>query len=123
MANDGSADGRKSVSTIKLFSFIQKTYHDTGINPPTCNQNRSSINSKNWIILCCLTLILLPSTAYLLLEANSLIEYGMAFFICVTVIGLFIVYLIPLWESKTIFNFIENSEQFIEKSEFTAVQV
>lgn len=104
---------------IKLFKFIQKTYHGIGIFSPKSNQIPSSINSKNWLNLFCHMEFLISSIAYLLFEANSMIEYGLAFYICTTVLTSLIFYLIPLGESENILNFIQNCEQFInDKSEY-----
>lgn len=109
------------VGTIKLFKFTQKTYEVIGAPLPKSNQNRSCIiNSKKCFYLLSLAQFFISSAAYLLFEANSMIEYGMVFFTCLTVIVALIQYLIFLWEMKNILNFIKNCERFAAKSEYTA---
>lgn len=118
-ATDGGGGG--GGRTIKLFKFIQKSFQGIGIYPPQLNQTHNPINPTFWLNLFCHAQFFVSSTAYLLFEADSMIEYGLVFFIDATVIGCFIFYLISFWETKAIFNYIENCERFVEKSEYTAV--
>lgn len=107
-------------NSVKLFIFIQKTYEGIGIILPQSNHKLSPINYKNWLILFCLGQIFITSTESILFESNSIIDYGMLFYTCVTGAGCTVLYLIALWETKNILIFIENCEGFIEKSEHSS---
>lgn len=104
---------------IGLFKFIQKAYQEIGISPSDANQNRKFINSKKWFIPFGLVQFFISSAAYLMIKANSMIEYGMAFYSCMTVLFYFTIYLISFWQMKNLLNYIESCEQFIEQSEYT----
>lgn len=103
---------------IKLFKFTQKAYQGIGIYPPESNQSRSRINAKNYFFLVCQAQYFITTAAYLLFEANSMIEYGMTFFTCTTVITVIALYTILLGRMQNILNYIENCDRFIEKSEY-----
>lgn len=98
---------------IKLFQFIQRTYQTFGIYPLQSNQNGSAINLRKFGFLFNLVQFFLSTTAYLLIEANSLNKYGMGFYTSIT-IAVFSFF----WKMKNISNYIENCERFIEKSEY-----
>lgn len=106
----GGGNGGK----IKLFRFIQTTYQTVGIIPPQPN----SINTKKWYFLLGLVQFFISTVAYLLFEANSIIEYGMVFYTCTTALFSFVVYLVLHWQMKNTLNFIESCDRFIEKSEY-----
>lgn len=82
-----SGSGR--IDTIKLFKTTQKAYHDIGILPPKSNQNRSVINSKNWFIIFSHAQFFITSAAYLMFEANSIIEFEMVSFTCSSILASF----------------------------------
>lgn len=107
-----------SSAAVKLFKLTQKTYKDIGIHPPESNENRSQINSKNWLFTFYQAQFLYSSAAYAMFEANSIIEYEMASFTCFAVVAALIVYLIIYWEMKNVSIFVGNCERFIEKSEY-----
>lgn len=104
---------------IKLFQFIQKTYKNIDIHQSEPNGNRSPLNLKNVFILFCHAQFFISSTTYILFNAKSMIEYGMAFFICTSIVASGTVYLVLTWQIKITLNYIENCERFIEKSEYT----
>lgn len=103
---------------IKLFKFIQKTYRQIGIDPPKSDQNRSPLNSKNCFFLIFHAECFITTAAYLCFEANSMIEYGMAFYVCVSISLSTIFYLTLFWQMQNVLNFIKNCDRFIEKSEY-----
>lgn len=105
-----------SSESVKLFTFIKKTFRIIGISPPQSNQKHNSINSKNWIFLLCLVQLCIATVGYFFTEANSIMEYGMVFFNAITAIETIILYLIFIWQMKNILNYIENCEKFVEKS-------
>lgn len=108
MADDGK---------IRLFKFIQKIYQEIGIQPPKAHENRSGINTNKWFFIVGLGQLFVTSVAYLILDANSMLEYGRAFFSSITVLTSIILHSIMTWQMENILNYIGNCEQFIEKSE------
>lgn len=101
---------------IELFKFIRKTYKHIEISE--FDQEHNLINLKHCFIILCDAQFFLSSTAYLLFKANSMIEYGMAFFICTSIVASTAVYLIFFYKVKNILNYIEKCEAFIQKSEY-----
>lgn len=114
MADSSDGSGR-----IKLFKFIQKSYEHNGIFPSESNENRGPINSRNTLDLFCHAQFFISSAAYLLVDANSMIEYGMTFYVCITLVTSSVIYLTEIWQMKNISNFIGHCERFIEMSECT----
>lgn len=96
-----------SGDAIQLFKLAKKTYQNIGLIPPQSNQKRCSFSAKNWIFLCCLLQYLSTSTAYALFDANSMIECGMAFYLCISLCDIIIFYLILFWQMRNILNYIE----------------
>lgn len=103
---------------ISLFKFTQKTNENLGILPPKFDYSRGSIILKNCFLLASLAICFVGTSGSLFFESNSMAEYGMAFYICTTVILSIVAYLILLWQIENISDFIENSERFIAKSEY-----
>lgn len=106
MAGDGK---------IELFKFIRKTYQDNGIDTSESNQG-SGTNFNKWFAISGLGQLFITSAAYLLLAADSMIEYGRVFFTCATVLFYIILNLIFIWQMKNVLNYIGNCEQFIGTS-------
>lgn len=59
---------------------------------------------------------MIVTVAFLMFEANSMFDYGYTFFVLVTIITAIGVYLIFIWQSENELGFIENCEEFVEKS-------
>lgn len=108
----------ETVPKTELFKFTQKFFQDIGIDPPPSNQTHSRITSKNWIFLSPLVQFLISSAAYLLIEANSIIEYGIVFSNCLSAAICIILYLILIWRMNFFLSYIENCEQFIANSKY-----
>lgn len=111
------AAGNDGSRTIELFKFIQKTYQDIGIYRPQSDRTRIPVNSKNWFLIFSYAEFFISSAAYLLFEANSMIEYEMTSFICLTVLLCVSLCLISFWQMRNVFHFIGNCERFIKQSE------
>lgn len=102
---------------IHLFKFTQQTCQLIGIFPFKSKlKSKFHSNAKYCSFLFCLTMSFISSAVYLLFEANSIIEYGITSFSCVTIVLSFIAYLIFLLQTKHILSYIENCERFIGKS-------
>lgn len=100
---------------MKLFKFVQNTCQSIGILSFELNPNRSPINWKHDFFHFCEVQFFVSSAAFLLFEANSMIDYGMASFNCLTILLCIILYLILFWQMNNILNFIDNCERFIGK--------
>lgn len=101
----------KMVSSIKLFQFIQKYNRTLGINSPKSNKTCL----KNLIFVFCEVQFGAALIAFMSIEANSMLEYGITCFpFSCAMVGV-IVYLISIWQIKNCSKLIENCERFIEK--------
>lgn len=105
---------------IELFKFIKKTYRRIGIDPL---QKRRRTNAKNCFMIYSLAISFVSPAVYLLLEANSMFDYGITVFSCSTEALSFTTYLILFWQAKNFSHFIENYERFIETSEYEAIPI
>lgn len=101
--------------TIKLFKITQQICRNIGIFPPESNQNRTLTRFNYWAILLSLVQLFISSAAYLMLEANSLMEYGIVFYSCTTLGFCFFLYLVFIWQVEIISKYIRDFEKFIEK--------
>lgn len=102
--------------SIKLFQFNQKYCKTIGIQLPETNRKGCKYNWINLGFFICSIEFFITSSAYLLYDANSMAEYGIVFFVLTTVIECMVAYLISILKVKEISEFIENCEDFIEKS-------
>ena len=103
--------------SIKLFQFTQKYCQTFGICPPQPNQNRYNLNLASWCILFFLNQAFMSIVAFLLFEADSMNEFGIKIFACLTILASDIYSLVAYWQVEIIPKFVENWEKFIEKSE------
>lgn len=103
--------------SINLFQFNQKFCEIIGVKLPEANPNGHIFNLINLGVVISLTVFIMPTAAYLLYDANSMAEYGIVFYILICGIEGMVVYFITIWEIDEILEFIENCEEFIEKSE------
>lgn len=102
--------------SIKLFQFNQKHYKAIGIYPTQPNQKHSSFNLTNSIYLFCFVQFCISMTAFIWFEANNMLDYAIASFGLVTTIIIMAIYLLTIWQKENTVKFIENCEEFIEKS-------
>lgn len=101
---------------IELFKFIKTIFQHIGLVSSQSKPIRRSFNWKNWFFLIGNAQFFISSAAYLLLEANSLLEYGRVFCNCTLVIAATAFYFLLLWQLDNILIYIRNCEGFIEKS-------
>lgn len=107
--------------SVKLFLYIQKLYHVGGICLPQPNQILSNglheqLNWKNWMFLFFEIKSLLIALAFLMIEAESVLGFGMCVYYTACLILGLTLYLALIQQSRNIPHFIENCEAFIEKS-------
>lgn len=111
---------------VKVFQFIQKVYKTMGIDlPPAANQHRS-ISSINWRKLCfsiALIQMLVLSLAYLVIEAESVLEIGKCFYAISTEICSTIYFFINMYKMPKILQLFGKFERFIEKSTLKSFKI
>lgn len=109
----------KMVSSNQLFQFIQKTHQAIGIHPSQSEQKQCSINLKNKIFLFVNAENTVTTIAFIVFDAKSIIDYGIAFFVMSTTINITIIHSLFTWQVENTLKFFENCEEFIEMSLYT----
>lgn len=102
---------------LKLLQFTQKTYSNIGIYPSQSNQNGLPINWFNIFMMLSFIPMATFSLAFLLFEADDIVDAGLSFFAVNSEIFCAIYYLINMWKMPKILKLIESFERFIESSE------
>lgn len=105
--------------SIKLFQFNRKYLQKIGIELQRSNQNRlgSNLKAMNVVFIVSLANLAMPSAAFLFNDAKAMGEYCITFYAIICAIVTKVMYSIFIWKLEDMLNFIENCEQFIEKSE------
>lgn len=98
-------------SSIKLFQFIQRYHETVGMRSTQTNKRRSQI----FLIFAMQYMIL--QTIFLIIEANSMFDYGFGFFMAICVATTTIIYFLFKWQLKNTLTIIEDCERFISQSE------
>lgn len=102
---------------IKLFQNVQKLYGTLGIHPPNQSYQANSLNRRNLFFLSSSSVTFASSIAYLLFEARTISDYGVPFCVSVIIFSGLAVNVIQIWRGENIYQFIANSDAFIEQSE------
>lgn len=102
-------------SKINLFQFIQKYNRVIGIESSESNEICFAFNWKNLIFLVCEAQFIVALTAFISIEANSMLEYGITLFAITSSIFGVILHLNHSWEMINFSKLIKNGEKFIEK--------
>lgn len=101
--------------SIKLFQHIQKFHQIVGIHSSQSNQKQWSAILGKTIFLISSAQLTFTIVAFLLFDAKSMFDYGLAFYILIALINNTGNYLFFIWRSENTFKFIENCVGFIEK--------
>lgn len=104
--------------SLKLFQFVQKIHRAVGIQPLQPNQKWWHINLRNAIFLISSIQLLVTSIAFLMLEAQSMLDYGFGFFLTLCVINTIVIYVLFIWQFGNTLEFINNCEELIQTSKF-----
>lgn len=103
-------------ATIQFFQFYRKLYERVGIYPRSCsNKWFGSYNFRNSVMLLCLSMMFLVSMAYLLSQANSIQEYGQAFYVSITELTNIVCLIAIIPRTTGIFILMEEFGGFVEK--------
>lgn len=105
-------------SKMILFQLVRKYFKRMGIYLQRPNQRNSSINCITFIYFTAFAQAIISSAAFILFEAETVVEYGFTFYVltiaCVASAAISIVH----WNVGNIIAFVESFEAFIEKSKF-----
>lgn len=101
---------------LKLLRSTQKVYQHMGIYPPQSNQNQLQFNWRNILMLFSLIQIFIFSLAFLIFEAETIVDAGSSFYAVNSLLCCTIYYLMKMWKMPKIRKLIENFEKFIEES-------
>lgn len=102
-------------SSIQLFKSVRKYFRQLGIDPP----QPSETTSINWRILSALFWFVqhfIAASAFLILEARTVIEFGTSFFGFIMVFYCVAYFLTLISQRHRIFKLIDNFELFIGQS-------
>lgn len=102
--------------SMKIFQYYQKSLHFIGIYPSQPNEKQSPINLKNKILLIACLQTVLTTAAFIIFDATSMFDFGMAFFALISISECEFSVLILIWQSDNTFQFFTTCEKFIEKS-------
>lgn len=106
--------------SIKLFQFYQECHQIIGIHPSQSNQRQSTSNWKNTVTLIAFGLMMPTTAAFIIFDAESMFQYGSAFFLLICIIAFGIFYLIFIQSREITYKFIVTCEKFIEKSKISS---
>ena len=101
---------------LKLLQFTQKLYEDMGVYPPKSNHFWHSINWRNASMFISLIQMLIFSLAFLIFEAETIVDAGSSFYVVNTELTCSIFFFINFHNLPIILNLIEKFEDFIEQS-------
>lgn len=104
-------------SSITLFQFIKRAYQSVGVYPFQPSQNHTTFNLKNWIYLICCMQFLISTFCFLLFEAKSMFDYGIAFYVSLYLFFAMVQYSIFIFQIESTYKFIESCARFIETRE------
>lgn len=107
---------------LKLLQFTQVVYEHIGIRSSQSNQHSRSINWRSVFMLYPPIQMTVCSLAFLLFEADNIVDAGTAFYVVDTEICCTFYYLALMWKKLKIQKLIDNFEKFVEKSEFLRVK-
>ena len=101
--------------TVKLFRLTQSYFQTLGICPKKPNQ-KYSFNLTTCFILLSMIVIALSTSAFFLLEAETVEDYVHTSYISLTEFGLLIFIIINIWKMRKTLQLITDYEKFIRRS-------
>lgn len=97
---------------MKLFQFNHKSFKAIGIDV----NDDSRWNWINILNVIGFVHMILVRGAFLLLEADTIVDYGLAFYPFATGFTAGLTVIVGIWKREDIFKMIQKYEKFIEKS-------
>lgn len=105
-------------TVVKLFDTQQKLYKTLGFDiyqSQSCH-SKCLISIKSLFFLISSLQLFISTTAFFLFEARTVDEYGMSFYISITIFSVSINITTIAWKMDEIFVLLRNYEEFIDKS-------
>lgn len=106
---------------IDLFHNVQIFFKTMGFNnnPSQSYHQKNFPSAKSWFLLIASVQLFLSSLAFFLFEARTTDEYGISFFMSITILSVTINILTVAWKIDKILKLIAKNEEFLEKSPFS----
>lgn len=101
---------------IQMFRLAKKYFKTMGVDSLQSNRP-SPLNIKNLLFFLFLTICFVDGTIFLIFRANSIIEYGLSFYMSITQFSILFVFSTVLLKVTKIFELIDDIDEFIETSE------
>lgn len=99
---------------MKLLQSVREYFKNIGIS--YSNRRDLPINWINLVYFIAFTQIILSRGAFIVLEAKTAIEFGLAFYTFVCGLATTAAVSIIIWKNENMFNILQNLEKFVEKS-------
>lgn len=104
---------------IKLFRIVQKIYKTIGLNILPCqSQHHSNFNEKFFLLFIFPAQFFISSIGFFLFEAETADEYGLSFYVSISMLRIIIDILNIGLKMEKISTLIGKYEEFIDKSLF-----
>lgn len=102
---------------MNAFHVIQRQFQILEIRPQQNQQQQQkfTLNGKNKAILLSILIHIMMVFAYLAIGASNYDEYAGSLFICLTALTGIFFYLSFTWQSKSIFDFMDDLNDFVLK--------
>lgn len=100
---------------MELFQFLRKMYRATGTHPLKIKQNYS-LNVRNLFYSTSLILFCISTTAYLMVDATTVIELAETYFISLTTLAVTANFFVHFWKTSNALHLIAKFEEFIDRS-------
>lgn len=109
-----------STSVVKLFNTQRKLYKTLGlyIHRSQLWHSTGLATAKSLFFLISAVQFFITTTAFFLFEAQTINEYGMSFYISITILAVAINTTTIAWQIDQISRLMRNYEEFIDKSQF-----
>lgn len=101
---------------MKLFQIVQKNFARLGISANQPHYNRQSAKTFS---LYCLSAVL--GGLFLLFSVNTFLEYTLNVFVCATICGLWVGYMVILFRKQQLFNLIDEFEGYFNERKFEKI--
>lgn len=102
---------------MKLFHFVRKYYQSVGIYPTDLNPN-GGFNMRNFRLLLMMSALFASTISSFVFQSTTIMEYAESFYIFSTVLASVINFWATIWKAEKIFTFIDELEEFMQKSKF-----
>lgn len=107
---------------MKLFQVSQEYMAIVGVCP-LLRGEKTPFNRQNSLILFIFGISLTSSTAFFLIDADTLRQYTECFFGWISILAVFVGLILVILKTEKIFQLIDNLEIMIESSEFASLNL